>query len=168
MSSLNTHHLLLGENVFLLPRTLNTCCSCLGSAENKQRNTNLFSIDVNHFFQSVPLLSQLFVCTAKGSNGNCLCRAEGAQINRRENWVSFEPPKPSAMYSVTGLTAGLPIPHTVSTVSTLHDCFAALLPLIQTVSASSLLFRVCARLQTLLHWLPSGARFKSFLHNLKD
>lgn len=50
-----------------------------------------FFFFVLFFFQSAPLLSQLSVCTARGSNGSCLYKTEGAQISRRENWVSLEP-----------------------------------------------------------------------------
>lgn len=139
-------------------------------AENK--NINLLSMDWKYFFfRSAPFLSQLSVYTAKGSNGSCLYKRKGAQINSRENLVYLEPlakTKLSTMWNKTGHTAELQSPCTLLMISKLCDCFAALLPLIQRVSVFRLLLSVCACLQTLLHWFPSGACLKSFPHNLKD
>lgn len=51
-----------------------------------------------------------------------------------------------------GSLQNLQIPHTALTMPKLHDCFAALFPLIQILSAFMLLLRISVCLQTLLHW----------------
>lgn len=95
--------LLLWENVFLLLRTskavsFSSLLSLLGKYRKQETKHKIidcksfsFFFFVLFFFQSAPLLSQLSVCTARGSNGSCLYKTEGAQISRRENWVSLEP-----------------------------------------------------------------------------
>lgn len=103
-----------------------SCCEKM--AENKWRNKNLLSIDWKYFFfRSTAFLSQLSVHTAKGSNGSCLYKRQGAQINRRENWVYLEPlakTKLSTMWNKTGPSAELQSPCTILMISKL--CVTAL------------------------------------------
>lgn len=131
---------------FLNRFLLAVCCPCLGSAEKKWRNIHSISTDWKSFFL-FSSVTESAVCTAKGSKGSCLYKTEGAQINRRENWVSLEPLAKTNL-SMMESNTNLQIPHTALTISKLHDCFAALFPLIQILSAFILLLRISVCLQT--------------------